>query len=87
MIFFIIRYEILYQILCIDLYKMYINFGVNSGKFWFQIASFDLDGTIICTKSGRVFPTNADDWKYVIFVISQDCISICQLYVCMSWDF
>lgn len=27
------------------------------------IAAFDLDGTIISTKSGRVFPVNLNDWK------------------------
>ena len=38
-----------------------------------QIAGFDIDGCIITTKSGRVFPTAPDDWRYVyMFAIAKN---------------
>ena len=33
--------------------------------FCVQIYAFDLDGTIITTKSGRVFPKDDNDWKFL----------------------
>lgn len=29
-----------------------------------MIAGFDMDGTLISTKSGAKFPKNADDWQW-----------------------
>ncbi|CAD7087902.1 unnamed protein product [Hermetia illucens] len=39
---------------------VYTSDGVKSSN---KIASFDMDGTLIKTKSGRVFPKTIDDWQ------------------------
>ncbi|XP_076831828.1 bifunctional polynucleotide phosphatase/kinase isoform X2 [Brachyhypopomus gauderio] len=39
---------------------MYTAAGVTGSS---RIAGFDIDGCIITTKSGRVFPTSPDDWR------------------------
>jgi len=43
-----------------------------------KIAAFDIDGTIITTKSGAVFPKNSDDWKFMydnVLTKLKECIS------------
>ena len=35
----------------------------NYNHIFFQIAAYDMDSTLITTKSGKVFPQSYDDWK------------------------
>ena len=44
-----------YLCVCVCIYIYMAFFG--------QIAGFDIDGTIITTQSGRVFPKDMTDWK------------------------
>lgn len=39
---------------------VYTTKGLKSSSL---VAAYDLDGTLICTSSGRTFPKNKDDWK------------------------
>ncbi|ALC45460.1 CG9601 [Drosophila busckii] len=41
---------------------IYTSVGVKASS---KIASYDMDGTIIKTKSGNVFPKNTDDWQII----------------------
>ncbi|XP_064641218.1 bifunctional polynucleotide phosphatase/kinase-like [Lineus longissimus] len=43
---------------------MHTSRGVQASS---KIAGFDMDGTIICTQSGRTFPTDINDWKIMYF--------------------
>lgn len=43
-----------------DQLQVFTSKGVVSHR---KIAAFDMDGTIIITKSGKVFPTDQDDWQ------------------------
>ena len=36
-----------------------------------KIAGFDIDGTIIKTKSGKTFPINENDWEFLYNNIKQ----------------
>jgi len=42
--------------------EVFISKGVVHQR---KIAGFDIDGTIIITKSGRTFPTGPDDWQII----------------------
>ncbi|XP_017471555.1 PREDICTED: uncharacterized protein F21D5.5 [Rhagoletis zephyria] len=41
---------------------VYTDAGVKAAN---KIAAYDIDGTIITTKSGNVFPKHADDWQII----------------------
>ncbi|GFR81523.1 bifunctional polynucleotide phosphatase/kinase, partial [Elysia marginata] len=43
-----------------DQLQVFTSKGVTSHR---KVAAFDMDGTIIVTKSGKVFPTDRDDWQ------------------------
>lgn len=49
--------------------KLYI-YTPNDVKPSRKAACFDIDGTIITTKSGRVFPTNTSDWRLLFPEVS-----------------
>jgi bifunctional polynucleotide phosphatase/kinase len=43
----------------------YLHYKSNNFEYRNKIASFDIDGTIIKTKSGKTFPINKDDWEFL----------------------
>ncbi|KAJ3590503.1 hypothetical protein NHX12_008454 [Muraenolepis orangiensis] len=52
---------------------LYTAAGVRGGE---KIAGFDIDGCIITTKSGKVFPTAPDDWKILFSEIQPKLASL-----------
>ncbi|XP_056296598.1 bifunctional polynucleotide phosphatase/kinase [Pseudoliparis swirei] len=52
---------------------LYTAAGVRGSE---KIAGFDIDGCIITTKSGKVFPTAPDDWKILFFEIQPSLASL-----------
>lgn len=57
----------------------------NAYEHLFQIAAFDIDGTIITTKSGRVFPIDTNDWRFVPFPLhSLRNLSVDSIHCCCN---
>jgi bifunctional polynucleotide phosphatase/kinase len=55
---------------------VYLNFYPKSHNYKDSIAGFDMDGTIIKTKSGKVFPIDKNDWIFLFDDIPEKIASI-----------
>ena len=47
------------------LHESVIQFKSDTFKFMNKVACFDIDGTLIKTKSGKAFPINSNDWIWL----------------------
>jgi bifunctional polynucleotide phosphatase/kinase len=59
---------------------LYLNFYPKTHKFIDKIAGFDLDGTIIKPKSGKVFPKDKNDWIFLFDKIPEKIRKISESY-------